>query len=534
MGPLPAGTTPARSWEERAGRLFPGIPALGKTPAIPVAPRDRIDRRSAVVSPWLILGCVALYFAILLGVAWWTGRRADQAGYFLGNRRSPWYIVAFGLIGDSLSGVTYLSVPGQVGSQHCGYLQVVLGYVLGYIAIAQVLLPLYYRLNLTSIYSYLGSRFGRPAELTGAGFFLVSRVLGAAARLYLAASVFQTFVFDPLGVPFWLTVTVILVLILTYTWKGGIKTLVWTDSLQSGFLVLGVVLSVALLARSLDLGPMDLVRRITGSPMSQVFFWDWRAPNYFWKQFLSGAAIAVVMTGLDQNNMQKSLSCRSLRESQRNLYSFTVIMVAVNVCFLALGVLLYEFATARGMTIPDQTDRLFPQVALGPLGPLASLVFVLGLTAATFNSADSVLTTLTTSFCIDFLGFERRTDLTPRQQEVRRHAAHFGFAAVLLATILAFRALNQGAVIQLVLRIAGYTYGPLLGLFALGLFTQIRLGGPAVPGVCVAAPVLCAVLSANAPRWFNGYQFGFELLILNGLLVAGGLVLLARRPTTTA
>lgn len=498
--------------------------------AFPVAPRRPTDRSSRPVSPWLILGCVALYFALLLGVAWWTGRHADQAGYFLGNRQSPWFIVAFGLIGDSLSGVTYISVPGQVGTQNCGYLQVVLGYVLGYVVIAQVLLPLYYRLNLTSIYSYLGSRFGRPAELTGSGFFLVSRVLGSAVRLYLAASVFQTFVFDPLGLPFWISVTAILALILVYTWRGGIKTLVWTDSLQSGFLILGVVVSVVLVAQAMDLGPAALARRLHDSPLSQVFFWDWRAPNYFWKQFLSGAAIAVVMTGLDQNNMQKTLSCRSLKASQRNLYSFTVIMVAVNACFLALGVLLHEFSRARGIEIPGQTDQLFPLLALTQLGPLAALVFVLGLTAATFNSADSVLTTLTTSFCIDFLGFERRTDLSSRQQEIRRHAAHFGFAVVLLAAILIFRALNEGAVIQLVLSMAGYTYGPLLGLFALGLFTRVRLRGAAIPLVCLAAPVICAVLSTNSARWFHGYRFGFELLILNGLLVAGGLVLLARQP----
>lgn len=485
------------------------------------------------MSPWLILGCVAVYFSLLLGVAWWTGRHADQDGYFLGNRQSPWFVVAFGLIGDSLSGVTYLSVPGQVGNQRCGYLQIVLGYVLGYILIAQVLLPLYYRLKLTSIYSYLGSRFGRPAELTGSGFFLLSRILGSAVRLYLAVNVFQTFVFEPLGVPFWLAVTAILSLILIYTWKGGIKTLVWTDSLQSGFLVLGVVVSVVVVARNLDLGPADLARRLVDSPLSQVFYWDWRAPEYFWKQFLSGAAIAVVMTGLDQNNMQKTLSCRSLKESQRNLYSFTVIMVAVNACFLALGVLLHEFASTRGIAIPGQTDQLFPLLALGHLGPLAALVFVLGLTAATFNSADSVLTTLTTSFCIDFLGFERRSDLSARQQEIRRHASHFGFAVVLLAAILAFKALNQGAVIQLVLSMAGYTYGPLLGLFALGLFTRVRLGGVAIPLVCVVAPALCAVLSANSLRWFNGYRFGFELLILNGLLVAVGLVLFARRPVST-
>ena len=277
-----------------------------------------------------------------------------------------------------------------------------------------------------------------------------------------------------------------------------------------------------------------VVDRITGSPLSQVFFWDWRAPNYFWKQLLSGAAIAVVMTGLDQNNMQKTLSCRTLGESQRNLYSFGVILVLVNACFFALGVLLYEYTTAQGLPVPAATDQLFPQLALRHLGGAAALVFVLGLTAATFNSADSVLTTLTTSFCIDFLGFERRTDLTPAAQTRWRHGAHFVFAVILLAAILLFRALNQGAVIELVLNMAGYTYGPLLGLFALGLFTRIRVGGPAVPLVCLAVPILCSLLAARAPQWLRGYRFGFELLILNGLLVAGGLAAFARRPETPA
>lgn len=480
------------------------------------------------MNSWAILGCVALYFALLLGVAWWTGRRADQAGYFLGNRQSPWFVVAFGLIGDSLSGVTYISVPGQVGTQHWSYLQVVLGYALGYGIIAEILLPLYYRLQLTSIYSYLGHRFGRSAERTGAGFFLLSRVLGAAARLYLAAGVFQAFVFGPLGIPFWVVVTATLLLILAYTWRGGIKTLVWTDLLQSGFLVLGVGVAVVLLAQAMDLGPMGLFRRIAESPRSQVFNWDWRAPEFFWKQLLSGAAIAVVMTGLDQNNMQKTLSCRSLAEARRNLYWFAGIMVVVNAAFLTLGLLLWEFAGARNLPAPEMTDHLFPQIALQSLGPVAAVIFVLGLTAATFNSADSVLTTLTTSFCIDFLGFERRTDLTQAQRDLRRRLIHVAFAGVLLITILAFRAVNQGAVIQLVLRMAGYTYGPLLGLFALGLFTRARIGGPWVPVVCGVCPVLCGVLAATSPRWLGGYRFGFELLILNGALVAAGLLFFAR------
>jgi solute:Na+ symporter, SSS family len=481
------------------------------------------------VSPLLILGCVAVYFALLLGIAWVTSRRADSAGYFLGNKNSPWYVVAFGLIGDSLSGVTYISVPGQVGVAKFGYLQVVLGYVLGYVVICEVLLPLYYRLNLTSIYTYLGQRFGTSAQRTGSAFFLLSRLLGSAARLYLAANVFQTFVFDRLHIPFALSVAVIIGLMLVYTLRGGIKTLVWTDSFQSGFLVLGVLLSILAIGADLGLGPAGLWNAIKSSPLNQTFFFaDWRAPEYFWKQFLSGAAIAVVMTGLDQNAMQKNLSCRSLRDAKKNLYAFSAVMVLVNAAFLALGALLFHYSTAKAIAIPAQTDQLFPLLALQHLGGFAALVFVIGLTAATFNSADSVLTTLTTSFCIDFLRFGERTDLDEATQTHRRRLIHLGFAVLLLAAILGFHARQNGTVIKLVLELAGYTYGPLLGLFALGLFTKVRAGGPRVPIVCVASPVLCWVLSENSAAWFGGYRFGFELLLLNGLFTAVGVALITR------
>ncbi len=483
------------------------------------------------VSPVFILGAVALYFALLLGIAGWTSRRADTAGYFLGNRNSPWLVVAFGLIGDSLSGVTYISVPGQVGTAQCSYLQVVLGYVAGYVIIAEILLPLYYRLQLTSIYSYLGQRFGRGAQRTGSAFFLLSRLLGAGARLYLAANVFQAFVFDDLHVPFALTVSVIIGLILVYTLRGGIKTLVWTDTFQSAFLVLGVVLSIALIAREMALGPSGLWHAVWESPLSRVFFFDdWRSPAYFWKQFLSGAAIAVVMTGLDQNAMQKNLSCRSLGDARKNIYAFTGVMVVVNAAFLALGVLLFRFATAQGLPVPAQTDHLFPTLALHHLGPLAALVFIIGLTAATFNSADSVLTTLTTSFCIDFLAFGSASDRSPGSETRIRRAVHLVFAVLLLGVILAFKRFNNGAVITLVLDLAGYTYGPLLGLFVVGLFTRLHPRGNAVPVVCILSPLICWQLSAHSAEWFHGYRFGFELLIFNGALTAAGLALLAAFP----
>ncbi len=476
------------------------------------------------MSPFLILGAVAVYFVALLGIAAWTSRHADTAGYFLGNRNSPWIAVAFGLIGDSLSGVTYISVPGQVGTSRCTYLQVVLGYVLGYVVIAELLLPLYYRLQLTSIYSYLGQRFGIGAQRTGSAFFLLSRLLGAGARLYLAANVFQSFVFDALNIPFALTVSVIIGLILVYTLKGGIKTLVWTDTFQSAFLVLGVVLSIVIISREMSLGVSGLWHAVVDSPLSQVFqFADWRSPQYFWKQFLSGAGIAVVMTGLDQNAMQKNLSCRSLGEARKNLYAFTVVMVLVNAAFLALGVLLFRYVESKGLPIPAQTDQLFPSLALHNLGTLAAVVFVIGLTAATFNSADSVLTTLTTSFCVDFLGFGSESRRNAETETHWRRAVHLGFAVLLLGTIVAFKRFNSGAVITLVLDLAGYTYGPLLGLFAVGLFSRLRPRAGAVPWVCAAAPLICWELSLHSAQWFGGYRFGFELLLLNGLLTAVGL-----------
>ena len=459
------------------------------------------------MSPALILACVGGYFLFLLLIAWWTSRNATNAAYFLGNKASPWYAVAFGLIGDSLSGVTFISVPGNVSTDRFAYLQIVFGYVLGYVVIAQVLLPLYYRLNLVSIYSYLEQRFGPTAQKAGALFFLLSRLAGAAARLYLAVGVFQVFVFDQWRVPFWLTVSLTIVLILVYTYRGGIKTLVWTDTFQSSFLLLGVVLSIVAIAHELGLGPGGLVTTVKDSDLSRVFFWDWKETSFFWKQFLSGAFFAVVMTGLDQNMMQKNLSCRSL------------------------GALLYHYAATKGITMPENKDLLFPTLALQHLGAFAAVVFVLGLTAATFSSADSVLTTLTTSFCIDVLGMERRTGLTDARKTVWRHRAHVVFAIVLWLAILGFRMLNSETVIKTVLKVASYTYGPLLGLFAFGLFSKLRVRDRWVPLFCCVAPLICFVVEKNSESWFKGYKLGFELLILNGFLTAAGLWTI-RRPAT--
>jgi len=480
------------------------------------------------MAPGIILACIGAYFVFLLLIAWVTSKKASNLSYFLGNKQSPWFAVALGMIGDSLSGVTFISVPGWVGRAQFSYLQMVLGYLLGYAVIAQVLLPLYYRLQLTSIYSYLRGRFGTWSQRTGSFFFLLSRTIGAAFRLYLAASVVQLFVFDPWGVPFWVTVASINILILVYTFKGGIKTLVWTDTFQSVFLLLGLLLSLWAIARELDFGLFDLFNSIEKSPHSQIFFWDWHDPRFFLKQFLSGAFIAIVMTGLDQNMMQKNLSCRSLRDAQKNIYWFSAVLVFVNLLFLSMGALLYIYASSKAVPLPANSDQLFPTLALKYLGPFAAVAFIMGLTAATFSSADSVLTTLTTSVCIDFLGFDQPGKYSEERKTFLRHGIHLAFAGLLLLVILVFKAVNNDAVISALFTLAGYTYGPLLGLFAFGLFIPREVNDRAVPFLCVLSPLLCYVLNANSSRWLGGYKFGFELIIANGLLTFIGLLLLSR------
>jgi len=484
------------------------------------------------MSPALILACICGYFTFLLLIAWHTSRNAGNDAYFLGNRASPWYAVAFGLIGDSLSGVTFISVPGQVGVANFSYLQIVFGYVIGYAVIGAVLLPLYYRLRLTSIYSYLLGRFGPNTQKTGALFFLISRTIGAAARLYLAASVIQVFVFQRWGIPFVATVSTIIGLIFLYTYKGGIKTLVWTDTFQSTFLLLGVLLSIFAICRQLNWGIDDLISAVPASPHSKIFVWDWKAKAFFWKSFVGGAAVAIAMTGLDQNMMQKNLSCRSLGEAQKNIYSFSVVVVLVNVLFVSLGALLYSFAAAKGLPIPSDRDQFFPTLALRHLGTFAAIAFVIGLTAATFSSADSVLTTLTTSFCIDVLGADRPGRYDEHQKTRLRHVAHVGFAILLLGVIMIFWSFGKKSVIDMVLDIANFTYGPLLGLFGYGLIARGQVKDRWVPVACLCAPVICYLLRAYGPTWLGGYQFGQELLILNGLFVACGLFLLRKPPQT--
>lgn len=489
---------------------------------------------SLTMSPLIIIISIAGYFGLLMMIAWYTSRNANNEGYFLGNKSSPWYAVAFGMIGDSLSGVTFISLPGTVASSQFSYMQLVLGYLMGYYIIAKVLLPVYYRLNLTSIYSYLQGRFGNYSQKTGSFYFLISRIIGASLRLFLAAGVLHFFIFKD-SVPFVLTVAIIIILMLLYTYKGGIKTLVWTDTLQSGLLLLGVILSITAIMSQLDLGITEVVDEIQSSKFSQIFFWDWKEKNYFFKQFFSGAFIAVVMTGLDQNMMQKNLSCRNLADAQKNIYWFSIVLVFVNLFFVSLGAMLYMYADKLGIALPVNsetgkiiTDQVFPTLALNHLGVFAAVVFIIGLTAATFSSADSVLTTLTTSFCIDFLNIDENGHSEKRKTQIR-HWVHIGFAVVLLITIVLCEMVPRTSVLDAIFVVAAYTYGPLLGLFSFGLFTKRIVSDKWVPLVSIISVVTCYVLKQNSEIWLGGYKFGYELLLLNGLFTYIGLWLISNK-----
>jgi SSS family solute:Na+ symporter len=480
------------------------------------------------MTPLLVLTVILAYFALLLGISQVTGRRADNAAFFLGRRQSPWYIVAFGMIGASLSGVTFISVPGWVGDSQFSYMQMVLGYLVGYFVIAQVLLPLYYRLNLTSIYTYLDGRFGTRSYKTGASFFLLSRVIGASFRLYLVAGVLHISIFSSWNIPFWATVVITILLIWLYTFRGGIRTIIWTDTLQTLFMLLAVTIVVVLISRAMGLDFSGMVREVARSGYSKVFFFgDWKAGDHFVKQFLSGAFIAIVMTGLDQDMMQKNLSCRNLKEAQKNMYWMSAALVPVNLLFLSLGALLYIFATRSAIPIPERTDDLFPLIATqGYLSPVVTVLFMLGLVAAAYSSADSALTALTTSFTVDILNGTRLPE--DRLRRLRK-LVHVGISVILLGVILLFRAINNQSVISAIFTVAGYTYGPLLGFYSFGLFTKYRVKDRWVPLVAIVSPVLCYLISSNSARWFNGYTFGFELLILNGMLTFLGLLLLRTR-----
>lgn len=487
------------------------------------------------MDPRLVFGITAGYFALLLLVSHFTSRNASNVTFFTGNRRSPWYVVAFGMIGASLSGVTFISIPGEVGAlispdestiKAFSYFQLVLGYLLGYFVIANVLMPLYYKLNLVSIYTYLNQRFGISTYKTGSLFFLLSQTMGASLRLFLVAGVLQIGFFDSYGIPFSVTVLVTILLIWVYTFRAGIKTIVWTDTLQTFFMLLAVVISIFVVAGELNLSSKEVVKTIHQHPYSKIFFWDWQSSKYFFKQFFSGAFIAIVMTGLDQNMMQKNLTCRNIKEAKKNMYWFSLILVPANLLFLSLGLMLYLYAVTKGISIPVQTDDLYPILALNHFSIFAGIVFLLGIIAAAFSSADSALTALTTAFCIDFLNLKNKDEKRSKQI---RFGVHIAFSIIMYLVIVVFRLINNDSVISAVFTVAGYTYGPLLGLYTFGMFTRKKVKDKLVPVVAIISPVLTYIISSNSVTWFNGYRFGFELLIVNGLLTFLGLLLIQKR-----
>ncbi len=481
-----------------------------------------------MIAPQAIVILIGVYFTFLLVVSWITGRKADNASFFIGNRRSPWYIVAVGMIGASISGVTFISVPGWVVDSNFSYMAMVFGFLFGYAFIAEVLLPIYYKLQLTSIYTYLDVRFGKNSYKTGSVFFLISRTIGSAFRLYLTAKVLQLIVFDALHVPFIITVTGFVALIWFYTRKGGIRTVIWTDTFQAIIMLTTVVTTFILISKSLDFNLGEAIKAIKDHEMSRlVFLDDLRDKKHFVKQFLSGVFITIVMTGLDQGMMQKNISCRSLKEAKKNVYTYSSMFVPINLLFLSLGVMLVMYAAKHGITIPASRDDLFPLIVTsGGLGPVLIILFITGLIAAAYSSSDSCLTALTTSFTFDILGAGNKE---AKALSKTRQRVHVMFAFILIGVIMIFRQINNPSIISAIYMVAGYTYGPLLGLYFFGLFTHRRVIDKAVPFVAVASPLIVLFLDLNAEKWLGGYQVGYELLIINGLITFFGLFIFSNR-----
>ncbi len=486
-----------------------------------------MSKELELMDPLLILSLVGIYFAVLIAVSVITARKADNDSFFLGNRRSPWFVVAIGMVGASLSGVTFISVPGYVTSVGFTYMQMVAGFFVGYVVIAFVLLPLYYRLNLTSIYSYLDGRFGTRSYKSGALLFIASKVVGASARLYLMAVVLQIALFDDLGVSFETTVAVLIGLIWLYTFRGGIKTIIWTDALQTLLFLVSVGITIYHIGEQMDIGPAGMMTAIGDSGLFKVFeFDDWYSSQHFVKQFFSGIFITIVMTGLDQDMMQKNLSCRNLKESRKNVLSYGFAFVPVNLLFLSLGALLVVFLQFKGVELPSRADDIFPLVATGGFLPLSvGVLFFLGLLAAALSSADSALTSLTTSFSVDILQINK---LSQRAAKRVRMFVHVCFAVITGVVIIVFREAGQDSIIDTVYTLAGYTYGPLLGLFAFGLYTRRQVRDKMVPIIAVLTPILTGIIDFNSLEWF-GFSLGFEKLMLNGGLAFGLLWLFSRK-----
>jgi SSS family transporter len=479
------------------------------------------------MSPGILFTFVVAYFVILLIVAWYTGRNSNNDTFFIGNRNSNWMLVAFGMIGTSLSGVTFVSVPGAVGREAFSYMQITLGYFLGYITIAYVLIPLYYRLKLTSIYNYLNSRFGRSSYKTGASFFILSRTLGATARLYLVVRILQDAILSSFGIPFWLTTLIILFMILLYTYEGGVKTIVYTDTLQTTCMLAGLVICVGFILHNMHLNLGESITAMNERGLTKIFNTDPDSKLFFVKQILAGAFITITMTGLDQEMMQKNISVKTLKDSKKNMVSLAFIMVIVIGLFLYLGGLLHLYGAHQ--QVAAEGDKLFPELALHHMPPVISVIFIIALISALFPSADGAMTALTSSFCIDILDMQQRTDWTEAQKKKYRQRIHLVMAFVFLLVVMIFEWVNNQSMIGVILKVATYTYGPLLGLYSFGIFTRRRVHDVLVPVVCVAAPLLCLIVDIYQSAFFGSFQIGLELLIINGLFTYLGLWLISEK-----
>ncbi|MBC7553445.1 MAG: sodium:solute symporter [Taibaiella sp.] len=498
----------------------------------------------------VLLSIILVYFSVLLGIAFYTSRHSNNESFFIGNRDSKWWVVAFGMIGTSLSGMTFISVPGTVGKTGFDYFQVVIGYWLGYFVVTFILLPLYYKLKLTSIYTYLQGRLGETSYKTGALFFILSRTLGATLRLYLVIKVLEKFVLQDMGVPFEATAIIILVLILLYTYRGGVKTIVWTDTLQTTFMLLALVICVGYILHTLHLSAGEAWQTMAVKGYTRMWQTDPLKGSYFLKQLLGGAFITIAMTGLDQEMMQKNISVSNLRDSRKNMLTLSFLQVFVVFIFLTLGGLLYVYGISKGAVFQhvmvggkDQLqfildgkniigDDIFPVLAFQYMPPYISIIFIIGLISALFPSADGALTALTSSFCIDILGIRRKPGITEQQQKRTRLIVHYSFAALFLICVFYFRVVDNGSLIQTLLVVAGYTYGPLLALFAFGILTRRQVNSPLVPFICVAAPVACYFLKQNEATLLGGYTIGTELLLINATLTFLLLLVFSRRATS--
>lgn len=483
------------------------------------------------MSPLLLFSFVIGYFLILLAVAWYTGRNSDNHSFFIGNKNSNWMLVAFGMVGTSLSGVTFVSVPGAVAKESFAYLQITIGYLFGYLMIAYILLPLYYRLNLTSIYNYLSTRMGFNSYKTGSSFFILSRTLGATARLYLVVNILQEAILNSFNIPFWATTLIILVMILLYTFEGGVKTIVYTDTLQTTCMLAGLVICVFYILNQLNMGFGDSLQAMNDRGYSKIFFTDPNSKFFFLKQIIAGAFITVTMTGMDQEMMQKNISVKTLKDSQKNVMSMAITLATVIVIFLFLGGLLYLYA--ENLKIDVSGDKIFPVLAMEHMPPVVSVIFIIALISALFPSADGAITALTSTFCIDIIGIQRRADLTEAAQKKIRQRVHLTFAAIFLVFVLIFKWVNDPSMIGLLLKIAAYTYGPLLGLFTFGIITKRIVKDAWVPYVCIAAPIICFILDKYQKSLLGSYEVGLELLIINGSITFLGLLLISKKGNGT-